>query len=277
MTLKVLLIVLGVLLLIFLFGSIPTFIWLPETLTRGLAFSSTKEYLDYLAATRQSLAMLFSSLVTVIAAIAAGATVFSGYQTYLLSNAKQASETYSTTAALLSSERIADRLAAIYGLERLARSSAMDYVQAYDVLCAYLRHAFPTTPQSLQSDTNQSGRCSDDIQAALFAIGQRFKKRKEGDSRHDLSNIRVQHAWLRKLDFSNCYFWKIEFFDVNLSECDLRQTDFKDAMLDACDFDRVKLKGANFLNANLICPINLSDANRALVERSGGTIVESQS
>ena len=193
------------------------------------------------------MASLLGTVITTAGAVAAFATVYATYRSYVASQNKQASDVLARAAELLGSPDMPTRLGGVYALRRLAKTSPDDYMPALDILTGFVRMKYPVSGDHQAEHQTRPGnsRCPVEVHAILDILGERcWKTREDANYRHDLSFVRLEDAWCVRCDFSGIYFW--------------------DGLLDNVDFSRADLTGSDFTRARLRTAVLTVRAWRAL-------------
>jgi Pentapeptide repeats (8 copies) len=140
-------------------------------------------------------------------------------------------------------DKIELRLGAIYSLERISRTSEVDYWPIIELVCAFLRSNAPVSGKetraaaSKRTPSNKTRiRDREDIQAAISMIGRRHRAGKE-----ELGNI-----YLASVDLSNLHLEQ-----VNLVGAILWLSSLEGSVLWGADLRRASLTGVSLRNANL--------------------------
>jgi hypothetical protein len=187
-----------------------------------------------------------STLVTLVAAIAAAAGLTFTGRTYLLNVSGQVTDRYSKAVGQLGERDIAVRVGAIYALERVARDSPRDVDTIVEVLCTFVRAACPLPGDTadVMQGTDEHAAIAADAQAAINVLGRAplcirtvpIDLRRTNLHGVDLTNALFDGAWLR---------------ESLLTEAQLRGSSLRGAWLSAAHLDGADLDSANLEGARL--------------------------
>lgn len=229
-----------------------------------------KEKADAVNATRQ-----------ILLAAAGGTAVLIGLgftaRTYYLSRRGQLTDRYTKAITQLASDKITERLGAIYALEHLMRESDADHATIVAVLAAFIReNASINPPKSLDEDSARLAEPSThrtrhpepkpatDVQAALTVLARR-PRRPEPDT-IDLSNTDLRGADLRWAQLEDSDLEQTLLQYANLSSANLKSTFLRSAQL-----QHAWLVGAQLENADLI-DAQLEQANLGGAQLQGASL-----
>ncbi|MFK0114949.1 pentapeptide repeat-containing protein [Streptomyces sp. NPDC090994] len=216
-----------------------------------------KEKADAINAVRQ----------TILGAVA-GAAVLGGLvitaRTYQLSKRGQVTERFANAISLLASEKIEERLGAVYSLEHVLRESAQDHLTVVNLLANFVRErtrprALPNNFPNLRStrqDMPPFGTEPDaDVEAALRVLA--VRPNRPEPFRIDLRHASLPGIYLRDFEFSDQPSLSLAFFtwaDLRASAfhgMDFTRAIFTHADMRECLLMRTKLDGASLSKADL--------------------------
>jgi hypothetical protein len=184
-----------------------------------------------------------STLVTLVAAIAAAIGLAFTGRTYLLNVSGQVTDRYSKAVGQLGEKDLAVRVGAVYALERVGRDSPRDLDTIVEVLSTFVRAACSGAVDSADVST-KGADVSPDVQAAINVLG-----------RAPLSSssvpIDLRNANLQGADFSNAKLDGALLREARLTNSRLRGTSLRGAWLSAARLDGTDLEAANLENARL--------------------------
>jgi hypothetical protein len=196
----------------------------------------------------------------------------------------QLTERFTRAIEQLGNENLDVRLGGIYGLERIARESAVDHGPIVEVLTTYVREHSPWPPSRpgqyraeapAEAVPALQTRAAD-IQAALTVIGRRnvIHEHSKRQNRLDLSSVdmrkaNLDDAHLERADLMGAHLEGAILDDAHLERADFRDAHLEkaslmDAHLEGAILDDAHLEGANLLGAHLEGAYLL----RAYVERA---------
>jgi hypothetical protein len=167
-----------------------TFLWLPEWIATHLRFTTPADYFIFLASTRSSVATMLGSGITAFSALAAFATVYSTFRSYVATVEKHSADVLAKATELIGSQNVVTRVGGIHALQRLGETSRNDYLPVLSILTTVLRSMYSHSP----SEEDARGSCPADAQAILSSVGKRTWKALEGTFRPDVSQIRLHNA-----------------------------------------------------------------------------------
>jgi len=156
-------------------------------------------------------------------------------RTYYLSRSGQVADRYAKAAAMLPSDRLEERIAAVYALQRLLAESAADHETIVQLLAAFIRSRtnvegkpVPALPAQYADTGDENGylraRPSADIQAALDVLGHRPR-------RPERYGINLSNADLRGADLNGMCFDRAEFIGAWLHGASTVETSLRGAWL----------------------------------------------
>jgi len=161
-----------------------------------------------------------------------------------IAEASQLEGRFTKSVEQLNSKKLAERMDAIYELEKIAHSSDKFYPQAIETLTAHLReHAV---------DPNKANfKPYKDNQAILTVLG---RANNNGRVAFDLSDTFL-HQYKFVGDFSKAYFRGADFSsadcrDANFSNSNCSQTNFNEADLMRVNFRNSECRGTDFTGAD---------------------------
>jgi len=144
-------------------------------------------------------------------------------------------------------------LAGVYGLERIARTSAKDYGSIMDILSAYVRVHSPTS--EFDDDVlTWPERPRADIEAILriLRVYREFAARRQLDlSNSDLRSAHLEGAMFQDSRLQGTHFDNAVLTSAHFERSTLRQASFKYARLDYAHLSDADLRSVNFEQANL--------------------------
>jgi len=209
-----------------------------------LQFPSPEKHLEFLIATRASLATLLGGAVTALTALTAIGAVYATYRSYLSTQDKQLADTLSNATELLGSHKIPMRLGGIYAMRRIARTSKQDYLAVMQILTGLVREQCRANSQSRDEDGTFEDSCPADVQAVLTILGERPWKKIEGDFVMNLSEIHLYGASFTASDLSRARFQLAHLSSIDFSHANLTQVDLSECKLSRCSFEKARLHGA---------------------------------
>lgn len=208
---------------------------------RGLA---GREQADALNAVRQ----------TVLAAVGGAAVLLGlGYtaRTYHLSRRGQVTGRFSTAIGQLASDKLEERLGAVYGLEHVMADSPQEHATVVSVLTAFVRERARRDPLTIPEDGGrQEGppphfgtEPPADIRAAMDVLARRPDHEEAG--RMDFRRTRLTGLMLRRMDFGSPPDLAYAYLTwADLRRADLRGADLRGAILNRADLSLSILHGA---------------------------------
>jgi hypothetical protein len=163
----------------------------------------------------------------------------------------QLTERFTRAIEQLGNENLDVRLGGIYGLERIARESAVDHGPIVEVLTTYVREHSPWPPSRpgqypaeapVESVLDLRSRAAD-VQAVLTVIGRRnlLHEQTEEQNRLDLSSVDMRMANL----------WGAHLEGANLRRAHLEGAILIDAHLEGANLWDAHLEGANLGEAHV--------------------------
>jgi uncharacterized protein YjbI with pentapeptide repeats len=185
----------------------------------------------------------WTTLASLLAALAAIAALYFTNQSLQASGTQQVTDRFGKAVEQLASEKLTVRQGGIYALERVAQDSPRDHSTIMEILTAFVRTQAPLTscPQTLVAEPVLAV----DVQSALTVIGRRATKF-DSVNRLDLSKTCLRGADLSSLDFSNA-----NFIDADLSRSVLWRTKMRESIFSNAVFTSSTLIGADFTGAEL--------------------------
>ncbi len=220
------------------------YLWLPEWITNQLRFSAPDKQIEFLAATRASLAILLSGVVTALTALAAVGTVYATYRSYVSTQDKHLADALSKSTELLGSEQIPMRLGGIYVMRRIARTSEQDYLAVMQILSGYVRDRCGPIEHQPEELATTEVQCPPDVQAILTILGERPWKNSEGNYAIDLSRVHLHGVSLRASNLARAILNDARLFSVDFRTANLSEADLSYCQLSQCRFHKAKLTGA---------------------------------
>lgn len=209
-----------------------------------------KDRADAVNATRQ---ILLASVAGLALLTGAGYTA----RTFYLGRRGQLTDRYAKAIGLLASDKLAERVGAVYALEHLMIESERDHSTVVEVLAAFVRdRTTPTTAEDAPWDAehnheggNDRPRVETDVQAALTVIGRR--PRRPEPNAVDLSRADLCGADLSGLNFDGTWFWRTKLRSTIMLETRLNETNLCWAQLQEATLTGVQMKGAALDGAQL--------------------------
>ncbi|WP_433446036.1 pentapeptide repeat-containing protein [Streptomyces sp. CA-142005] len=212
---------------------------------------SGKEQADALNAVRQN-----------VLAAAGGAAVLLGLgytaRTYHLSRRGQVTGRFSTAIGQLASDKLEERVGAVFGLEHVMAESSQEHATVVSVLSAFVRErarrdavlAPEGSGRQHQSAPPFGTEPPADIRAAMEVLARRPER--EEARRIDLRRTHLVGLIMRSIDFDSpprlaCAY--LTWADLRLA--DLRGADLRGAVLNSADLSRSLLSGALLDGAGL--------------------------
>jgi Pentapeptide repeats (8 copies) len=165
-------------------------------------------------------------------------------------------------------DKIELRLGAIYSLERISRTSDIDYWPIIELVCAFLRSNAPVSEKAEAAAASEDvppdemiARDREDIQAAITMIGRRHRAGLEEPSTIYLASVDLRNLHLEHLNLSGAVLWLSSFEGSVLWGTDLQRARFTgaslrnanltEARLEHAILSATKMEGANLLGAHL--------------------------
>ncbi|GAA2417503.1 pentapeptide repeat-containing protein [Streptomyces mauvecolor] len=209
---------------------------------------------------------------TVLAAVGGVAVLIGSAYTaraYHLSRRGQVTDRFGTAIAKLASDKLTERLGAVYALEHVMAESPQDHTTVVAVLSAFIRES--TRNPSLVPDLTDPGiprrqgplptrgtQPPADVQAAMDALARRPDR--EEARRVDLRHAELVGLSLRSFEFDAPPRLNGVFLTwANLCHADLRGTDLSGALLNGADLRHAWL-GDTRLNRTRLDNADLRDA-----------------
>nr|WP_236667397.1 pentapeptide repeat-containing protein [Nonomuraea sp. K271] len=206
------------------------------------------ERVEAVNAARHTLIQAATGLVVIGGVVFTAQGLWYTAQTLDTTRQGQFTDRYTKAVDQLGAGKLDVRLGGIYALERVARDSARDHQNVYDVLAAFIREHDPART------AKPPARPATDIQAALTTVGRR-NVHLDVDT-IDLMEIRapgakLTGARLARADLSKAILANADLTAANLSGATMREADLTDADLTSAGLDDAHLGDANLTNANL--------------------------
>ncbi len=202
---------------------------------------------------------------TVLAALA-GATVLAGLvftaRTYRLSRRGQVTERFRAAVGHLASDKLTERIGAIYSLEHVMAESAEEHNTVVGVLAAFIReNAKRDTPPNPESRPPEEGMREPvpawgteppaDIRAAFDVLARRPERHEP--RRVDLRSTTLTGLMVRSFDFEAPPRLTWMYFTwADLRRADLRGADLTHAILNGADLCLSSLRNARLDHAQFI-------------------------
>ena len=165
----------------------------------------------------------------------------------------QVAERFTRAIDQLGSDRLAQRLGGIYGLEQIARESPGAGIRLVvtDVLSAFVRQHAPRAPTATAEDRHllELGVRVPDVQAAVTVLGRRTIL--ATDPQLDLRRVDLRRADLQSLDFHNANLVGAQLIGATLSNARLQGAKLSDAQLQWTTFTNAHLQDADLNRAQL--------------------------
>jgi hypothetical protein len=189
------------------------------------------------------------SLLSAATGVVALGAVVMAFRTYMLTRRGQHADRYAKAIALLSSEKLAERIGGIYALEHVMRDSVKDQRTVVDVLAAFVRESAPVKQELDRDDSGRPAKPATDVQAALIVLGRRPAPAESVPI--DLTATDLRGARLDGARLSGAVFDSSRLDGAVLSEADLRAASFRDATLVDADLTGGDLACADLVGADL--------------------------
>jgi hypothetical protein len=160
------------------------------------------------------------------------------------------------------------RIGGIYGLERIARDSAVDRIMVTEVLTAFVRQHAPWPPRTPSDDlaggairtaVGQLRRRMPDVHAAMTVLGRAHWRDRSVELQ--LNDTDLRGAFLPHADLQGYFLWEVHLEGARLSRSDfsgaflgnahLREASLRDSELDGADLQGADLRGARLAGARL--------------------------
>jgi hypothetical protein len=200
------------------------------------------------------------TVLATAAGLATGVGLAFTVRTFYLSRRGQVTDRYAKAVALLASEKMAERVGAVYALEHVMRESAVDHDTVGNLLAAFVRERAPATaihptaigpvgagaPKQKELETP-----STDVQTALTVLARRPDRTER-----------------QPLDLSHTHLGRANLTRANLFRANLTGADLTGADLHGADLIRADLTGANLCSADLT-GADLTDAHLTDADLTG--------
>jgi len=177
-------------------------------------------------------------LLSAIAAVPG--VVLTWYWRHMNNTERLIIERFAKATEMLGQKNIAQRLGAIYQLERIAEDSLRDHWTVMETLCAFVRERSPrkSSDYSVEEDFITA-----DIRATITVMGHRkhISQEKENDYWLDLHNTNLSGLRMIGLTFSNA-----EFTNANFQRSVIHSSDLRNASLMGANFKEASLQRSNF-------------------------------
>jgi uncharacterized protein YjbI with pentapeptide repeats len=168
-----------------------------------------------------------------------------------LARAAQHAERCARAVAQLDDARLDVRVAALYGLEQIARESPAQHWPIMEVLCAFVRDRTPWDP-----GRPVAARLPTDIQAALTVVGRRThspaREERLDLRRTDLRGADLNEAHFERAVLRGAHLAGASLQSAHLTGADLRGADLRNADLVAASLERADLREAHLESAYLV-------------------------
>lgn len=165
----------------------------------------------------------------------------------------QVAERFTRAIDQLGSDRLAQRLGGIYGLEQIARESPGADIRLVvtDVLTAFVRQHAPRNRTATAEDRHllELGVRAPDVQAAVTVLGRRIIL--TADPRLDLRRVDLRRADLQGLDFHNANLAGAQLIGATLSNARLQGANLRNAQLQWTMLTNAQLQDADLKRARL--------------------------
>ncbi|MFE0173226.1 pentapeptide repeat-containing protein [Streptomyces sp. NPDC059002] len=257
-----------------------------------------KERADALNAVRQ----------TVLTAVG-GSSVLLGVgftaRSYRLSRRGQVTERFSTAIGQLASDKRAERLGAVYGLEHVMAESPQDHATVVGVLAAFVRENAGRTPlrpepvgpdgQGAQRPLAEWGTApAVDITAAVEVLArrpERFEARRMDLRSTELAGLplrsfefeappRLSRAFLTWADLCRADLRGADLSGAILNSADLRSANLAQARLDGAGLFKADLRDALLADTTLLgadlSGADLRDAGQLTAQQLAGAVIDDQ-
>ncbi|WP_436530807.1 pentapeptide repeat-containing protein [Actinoplanes sp. HUAS TT8] len=177
-------------------------------------------------------------------------------RTYQLARRGQLSDRYTKAIGQLASDKVEERLGAIYALEALLRESSVDHNSVIWILAAFIRKEAPisetpseeddVSPKPLPTRENYGDRrhLREDLQAALNVIGRR-------PPRGEAFTVFLANTDLRGANLANLRFDNALFTGSNMQQSHMSGASLTNAIFHRADLRGVRFNGANLAGASL--------------------------
>jgi hypothetical protein len=186
----------------------------------------------------------------------------------------QVAERFTRAIDQLGSDRLAQRLGGIYGLEQIARESPGADIRLVvtDVLTAFVRQHAPRNRTATAEDRHllELGVRAPDVQAAVTVLGRRIIL--TTDPRLDLRRVDLRRADLQGLDLHNANLAGAQLIGATLSNARLQGANLRNAQLQWTMLTNAQLQNANLTGAILVSA-ELRGANLAGAQLQSANLV----
>lgn len=193
---------------------------------------------------RATLAQVVGGVVLLLGLYFTWQTVVSARIGQRTAEEKNYSENFASAVNLLGSEDMLTRIAGIYALQNIAKSSQKYVVTITEVLCSFLRSRSPNEGSNLEGEI-KGGSAGDDVQSAINVLGHR-----DGIS-DETRPLNLKNVNLKGCDLSGLQLDGADLRCANLSGCMIAYTSLNGAYLFAADLSDAWIYGANFNKADL--------------------------
>jgi uncharacterized protein YjbI with pentapeptide repeats len=231
-------------------------------------------------AVRQTLLLTSAGVVGLVG------LAFTG-RTFNMSRRGQLTDRYSKAVSQLSSDKIEERLGAIYSLEHVMRESSRDHHTIVEILAAFVRQRSPYSPsgpegrgKSSASQNTVSNQRSPalDVQAVLHVLGRRPARREKYSL--DLRNCDLRGADLAKAYLRNVRMDGACLDGANLFKADLRGAMMIGACIRSADLSYAHMEKAIVVSANLqnsiFAETRLQGARAAFAQLQGAYLIRTR-
>jgi uncharacterized protein YjbI with pentapeptide repeats len=165
----------------------------------------------------------------------------------------QVAERFTRAIDQLGSDRLAQRLGGIYGLEQISKESPGIDIRLVvsDVLTAFVRQHAPHDRTATADDRHllELGVRAPDVQAAMTVLGRRVIL--ATDPQLDLRYVDLRRADLQSLDLHNANLAGAQLIGATLSNARLQGANLRDADLQWATFTNALLQDADLNRAQL--------------------------
>lgn len=245
--------------------------WAPQILYQAAPHSPQLTVLQRLTVEQNAriLVISFGGALVVIAGLIYTA------RSFRLAHRGQITDRFTKSLERLDSQELYVRIGGIHALEHIMRDSADYYLDAVEVLVAFIRLRTPRAEQvdtrpAIESDNIEAPQePTADIQAALIALARRPHRRMWKTLILDLHELHLDGADLRRAQFRHADMRGTRMRRAQLGGADLQGADLGRADLREANLDRATLKDAKLIDANLNnTSMNNADLSNAYLSRA---------
>jgi uncharacterized protein YjbI with pentapeptide repeats len=229
-----------------------------------------KDRADAENAVRQTLLAAAGGLAAVVGLTISG-------RTFYLSRRGQVTDRYAKAVALLASDKMAERVGAVYALEHVMRESAVDHDTVVNLLAAFVRERAPAAVRPaavgpVGADAPMQGKRElppTDVQTALTVLARRPDRTERQPL--DLSRTDLGRANLTDAKLTGAVLTRALLTGAVLTGAVLADAELTGAVLTGAVLADAKLAGAGLAGADL-AGADLSGANLTDAYLSGATL-----